>query len=213
MRKGQAGVPERRVPLPPLHRGGSILLITLNLWLTGGYYGTLGESPPRLFQVGTIISTTGSASTNFYLWPEFSRILLVLLMFVGACAGSTGGALKCSRVLVLLKCVPGGPAGGPPRSVNVVKLDGKVVSLEALHPALLRLYVHHRRVHPGGGAGQFSFGTTLTAVVACIGNIGPRTGTGGAHGQLRWLLLPLQNRPSMCMIVGRLELLPILVLF
>ena len=81
----------------------STLLISINIW---PMYPADGSAVRHAaFQVGSIISTTGFASTDFNLWPEFSRILLVLLMFIGACAGSTGGAIKCSRVLLLLKCI------------------------------------------------------------------------------------------------------------
>ena len=80
------------------------------------------------------------ASTDFNLWPEFSRILLVLLMFIGACAGSTGGAIKCSRVLLLLKCIRREIRQVVhPRSVNVVKLDGRVVDEDSLRSVQLFL--------------------------------------------------------------------------
>ena len=197
---------------------GSILLITLNLWLTGGYYATLGETVRHAsFQVGTIISTTGFASTNFDLWPEFSRILLVLLMFVGACAGSTGGALKCSRVLVLLKCVRREVRQVVhPRSVNVVKLDGKVVPEETLRSILLFFFAYMFITAASTlvvALDNFSFGTTLTAVVACIGNIGPGLELVGPMGNYAGFSYLSKIVLSMCMIVGRLELLPILVLF
>lgn len=109
----------------------SIVLISINIW---NLYPTVGESIRHAaFQVGSIISTTGFASTDFNQWPEFSRVLLVLLMFVGACAGSTGGAIKCSRVLLLGRCIQREIKQViHPRVVNVVKLDGRVVDEPAL---------------------------------------------------------------------------------
>ena len=89
----------------------STLLISINIW---PMYPADGSAVRHAaFQVGSIISTTGFASTDFNLWPEFSRILLVLLMFIGACAGSTGGAIKCSRAPAQVH-PPGDPAGGAP---------------------------------------------------------------------------------------------------
>lgn len=197
----------------------SIALITINLWtLKTRLYPTLGETVRHAaFQVGSIVSTTGFCSTNFDLWPEFSRILLVMLMFIGACAGSTGGALKCSRVLVLFKCIRREIRQVVhPRSVNVVKLDGKVVPEETLRSILIFFAAYMFITFASTmvvALDNFSFGSTLTAVIACIGNIGPGLelvgpmGNYSAFSHLSKLVLTL------CMIVGRLELLPILVLF
>ena len=80
---------------------GSIVLIVLNL---RGYYATIGETIRHVaFQVASIVTTTGFATTDFDLWPTFSKAILVCLMFCGACAGSTGGGIKVSRVLLLGK--------------------------------------------------------------------------------------------------------------
>ena len=114
---------------------------------------------------------------DFNLWPEFSRFLMVILMFIGACAGSTGGALKCSRVLVLFKCIRREINQViHPRSVNVVKLDGKVVPEDTLRSILLFFAAYMLIVLTAGlvvALDNFSFGTTFTAVVSCIGNVGP----------------------------------------
>ncbi len=195
--------------------GASIALITINIW---SFYPTSGESLRHAaFQVGSIISTTGFASTDFNLWPEFSRVLLVLLMFCGACAGSTGGGIKCSRVLLLFKCIHREILQiVHPRSVNVVKLDGRVVEENALRSVLI-FFGGYMLITLGAtlliAIDNFSFGTTFTAVVACIGNIGPGLELVGPMGNYAAFSHLSKIILSLCMIVGRLEVLPVLVLF
>lgn len=199
--------------------GGTILLITLNLWLTTPtFYETLGETVRHAaFQVGSVISTTGFSSTDFDLWPEFSRALLVMLMFVGACAGSTGGAIKCSRVLVLFRCIRREIRQAVhPRSVNVVKLDGKVLPEDSLHSILVffAAYMFITCIATlAVSLDNFSFTTSFTAVAACIGNIGPGLELVGPMGNYSAFSALSKMILSLCMILGRLELLPILVLF
>ena len=193
----------------------SIVLISINIW---DLYPTGGESIRHAaFQVGSIISTTGFASTDFNLWPEFSRVLLVLLMFVGACAGSTGGAIKCSRVLLLGRCIKREIRQViHPRAVNVVKLDGRVVDETALRSVLI-FFSAYIFIALGAtllvSVDNNSFGTTFTAVVSCIGNIGPGLELVGPMGNYAFFSGFSKLVLSLCMIVGRLEILPILVLF
>ena len=193
----------------------SITLISINIW---NLYPTGGESIRHAaFQVGSIISTTGFASTDFNLWPEFSRTLLVLLMFIGACAGSTGGAIKCSRVLLLGRCIKREIRQViHPRAVNVVKLDGRVVDETALRSVQI-FFAAYIFITLGAtllvSVDNNSFGTTFTAVVSCIGNIGPGLELVGPMGNYAFFSGFSKLVLSLCMIVGRLEVLPILVLF
>ena len=193
----------------------SILLISVNI---RGLYPSTGDAVRHAaFQVGSIISTTGFASTDFNLWPEFSRVLLVLLMFIGACAGSTGGAIKCSRILLLGRCIKREIRQViHPRSVNVVKLDGRVVDETALRSVHIFLAAY-LFITLGAtllvSLDNYSFGTTFTAVVACIGNIGPGLELVGPMGNYALFSDFSKLVLSMCMIIGRLEVLPILVLF
>ena len=193
----------------------TITMISINI---RDLYPTLGEAIRHAaFQVATVVSTTGYASTDFDQWPEFSRILLVLLMFVGACAGSTGGAIKCSRVLILLRCIHREIRQViHPRAVNVVKLDGHVLeesSLRSVH-IFFSAYIF---ITLGAtlliSVDNFSFGTTFTAVVSCIGNVGPGLEMVGPMGNYSAFSLFSKTILSLCMIVGRLEIIPILVLF
>ena len=193
----------------------SIALISVNIW---DLYPTGGEAVRHAaFQVGSIISTTGYASTDFNLWPEFSRTLLVLLMFIGACAGSTGGAIKCSRVLILLRCIHREIRQViHPREVNVVKLDGHVLEESSLRSVHI-FFAAYMFITLGAtllvSVDNFSFGTTITAVISCIGNIGPGLEMVGPMGNYASFSPFSKIILSLCMIVGRLEIIPIFVLF
>ena len=198
---------------------GSILLITINLAAASpAFFTSLGDTVRHAaFQVASIISTTGFSSVDFDLWPEFSRYILVLLMFIGACAGSTGGGLKCSRVLLLFRCL-GREIGHiiHPRRVNVVKLDGHTIEEESLRSVLIFFSAYMLITFLAGmlvSIDDFSFGTTFTAVVSCIGNVGPGLELVGPMGNYSIFSGLSTFVLSMCMIIGRLEVIPVLVLF
>src|SRR5699024_3849628 len=120
---------------------------------------------------------TGFATVDFDQWPELSRTILVILMFCGACAGSTGGGMKCSRVLLFLRCLRREVRQIlHPHSVNVVKLDGHVVEEKVLHTVLVFLSAYVLCVAAATlvvSLDDYSFGTTFTAVVTAMGNVGP----------------------------------------
>ena len=196
---------------------GSIGLITVDLWLKG-YFGTLGETVRHAaFQVGSVITTTGFATTDFDLWPSFSKTILLCLMVVGACAGSTGGGLKVARMLLLLK----GARRNirltlNPRKVEVVRNNGSVVDEKILDNtnAYLSAYVLILfAVFAVISLDGFSTGTNFTAVLCTFNNIGPGLEAVGptcnfsAFSPLSKLVL------SWAMLAGRLEIFPILVLF
>ncbi|NCB63683.1 MAG: TrkH family potassium uptake protein [Clostridia bacterium] len=194
----------------------TVLLITANI--VPSIHTSVGSALRyAYFQVASIISTTGFATTNFDLWPQLSRIILVLLMICGACAGSTGGGVKCSRVLLLLKNL-----GRElkqimhPRSVNVVKLDGRVVEEKVLHTVMVFLSAYMLIAFGATlivALDNYSFGSTFTAVLACIGNIGPGLELVGPMGNYS-AFSPLSKLTlTLCMVIGRLEIFPILVLF
>ena len=193
----------------------SSVLIAVNIY---HLFGSVGDSLRHAaFQVASIISTTGFASTDFDQWPEFSRTLLVLLMFIGACAGSTGGAIKCSRVLLLIRAIRREIRQViHPRAVNVVKLDGHVVDEKDLRSTMI-FFAAYMFITLGAcllvSVDDFSFGTTFTAVVTCIGNVGPGLEMVGPMGNFSAFSGFSKLVLSLCMILGRLEIIPILVLF
>ena len=194
---------------------GSTLLIALNI---NGIYQSASDSLRyAFFQVSSVISTTGFATADFNQWPEFSRTLLMFLGACGGCAGSTAGGLKCSRVVLALKgTVRELSHIIHPRSVKVVKLDGRVVeesTLASVHiyftVYLLILVV----VTMVLSLDDFSFGTTVTAAMTTLNNVGPGLEMVGPMGNFS-LFSPLSKLTmSLAMIIGRLEIFPILVLF
>jgi len=193
----------------------SIALIVCNTW---GIYDTLEETIRHAaFQVGSIITTTGYATTDFDLWPSFSKTLLLCLMVVGASAGSTGGGLKVARVLLLIKGVRRNIRQMlNPRKVEVVRNNGSVVDEKILSNtnAYLSAYVVILfAVFAIISLDGFSTGTNISAVLACFNNIGPGLELVGptcnysAYSDLSKLAL------SWAMLAGRLEIFPVLVLF
>ena len=196
---------------------GSILLISLELWFSG-YYPTVEETVRHAaFQVGSIITTTGYATTDFDLWPSFSKTILLCLMVVGASAGSTGGGLKVARLLLLLKGVRRNIRQMlNPRKVEVVRNNGKVVDEKILDNTnaylgayVLILFAVFAVISLDG----FSIGTNFSAVLCTFNNIGPGLEAVGptcnfsGYSDFSTLVL------SWAMLAGRLEIFPILVLF
>ncbi len=191
-------------------------IITLNIY--SNHVDTFGTALRHaFFQVATIISTTGFASTDFNLWPELSRWILVLLMFVGACAGSTGGGIKCARILLMFKSLRREIRQAiHPRSVYVVKLDDQVVEEPVLQKAHV-FFAAYLLILASGillvSIDNFSFTTTFTAVVACLSNIGPGLDMVGPMGNFSIFSNLSKLVLSLCMFIGRLEVFPVLILF
>ncbi|MBQ2985145.1 MAG: TrkH family potassium uptake protein [Clostridia bacterium] len=196
--------------------GASVLAIALNI---NHLYGSFGEAVRyALFQVGTVVSTTGYATADFNLWPEFSRALMVGLMLMGACAGSTGGGIKVSRIMILAKSATCEIRRMMhPRSVNLVKLEGKSVSDEVVHNTLIFfvMYMFFIVVSTVIVAllDQASFTTSLTSVIACISNIGPGLEAVGATGNYGFYSAASKLILSLNMLIGRLEIFPMIMLF
>ncbi|WP_313529489.1 TrkH family potassium uptake protein [Anaerotignum sp.] len=193
----------------------AIAIITVNIL---NLYPTL-ESAFRhaAFQVLAIISTTGFATANFDAWPELSKSLLVILMIVGACGGSTGGGIKISRLIILLKM-----AGREvrhiihPRSVNIIKLDDHKVDEEIIRGVAGFIIVYLFLLFGSFlliSLDNFDFTTSITSVLTCLGNVGPGLSMVG----------PVENysffsdfsKLILCfdMLLGRLEIFPIVMLF
>lgn len=167
------------------------------------------------FQVSSVITTTGYATADFNLWPSFSKAILVILMFVGACAGSTAGGLKISRVIILFKMI-GREVRRMihPRSVWGVKFEGKDVEEQVQRNVatyfaiyivcILSLYVII-------SFEPFDFETNFTAVIACFNNIGPGFGGVGPMGTYADYSVVSKLVLSLAMLLGRLEIFPVLI--
>lgn len=193
----------------------SMIMITVNIY---HIYGNVRESfHHAAFQVASIMTTTGFATVDFEQWPAFSKSILLILMFIGASAGSTGGGLKVSRVIILGKNIFKTISNVlRPKKMRIVKMDGERVSETTCNNvnAYLAVYclillVSFLIISIDG----YSIGTNFSAVTACFNNIGPGFELVGATGNyshfsdLSKLVLLID------MLLGRLEIFPMLVLF
>ncbi|MBQ8398956.1 MAG: TrkH family potassium uptake protein [Clostridia bacterium] len=194
---------------------GSSALIALNI---GAYYKTVGETIRHAaFQVASIITTTGYATTDFDLWPTFSKTILLFLMVIGACAGSTGGGIKCARVLLLVKGLLRNISQMlHPNKVQVIRVNKKPVSERILTGtnAYLCAYVIILVISTliVSIDGQ-SFTTTFTAVLSCFNNVGPGLDAVGPTCHFGELSVLSKLVLSFDMLAGRLEIFPMLMLF
>ena len=169
------------------------------------------------FQVASIMTTTGYATTDFNLWPSLSKTILVILMFIGACAGSTGGGLKVSRVLILLKASKREiKIAAHPRSTHTISLNGRVIeqttvrNVTAYFAIFMLVFVASLLVISLDG---YDFTTNFTSVAATINNIGPGLELVGPTGNFS-SFSPLSKIVFIFdMLVGRLEIFPMLILF
>lgn len=189
-------------------------LITLNI---RGMFPTLEESfRQSLFQVSSIITTTGYATTDFDLFPEFSKFILVMLMFCGACAGSTGGGIKVSRIAILFKSVKDELSRIiHPRVVRQVRFEKK--TLEESTVRSVYIFIAAYAIIFFGSVlilslDKFDFTTNFTSVASALNNIGP--GLGGAGPTKNFGGFSDLSKYLLCfdMLAGRLELFPVLVL-
>lgn len=194
---------------------GSIVLITLNV---RGFYGTLEETVRHVaFQVASIVTTTGFATTDFDLWPSFSKAIILGLMVIGASAGSTGGGFKCARVLIVVRSLRRNLRRAIlPQKVQVVRINNHMIDEKVLENTnayltayVIILFVSFILV----SIDQFSITTNITAVLSCFNNIGPGLEAVGPtcnFGDFSWLSKLVL---IMDMLAGRLEIFPILILF
>lgn len=193
----------------------AVLLITLNIThMSGSFWHALRQA---FFQVSTIITTTGYATADFNLWPTFSKLILVALMFMGACAGSTAGGMKQIRILVILKAIKRSLHRLlHPRAVRTIKIDGKPIEDEMIMDIgiFFTIYIGLMVVAMFlVSLDNFDFETTFTSVLATTSNIGPGLGVVGPMGSFADFSWFSKLVLSFCMLAGRLEIFPILVFF
>ena len=188
--------------------------IAINTWRL---FDTAGDCLRTVFfQVTTIMSTAGFATTNYDLWPSFSKTILLILMLTGSCAGSTAGGLKISRVIILVKSTIREIRHVlRPRSINVVRVDGEAVPDETVRSAtgylalyLLITVITVLLISVDG----FDIETNISAVLACINNVGPGFGAVGPTGNYSGFSLFSQLILTINMLLGRLEIMPMFIL-
>ena len=191
------------------------LLITFDI---RPMYDTFSESfRHAAFQVSTVMTTTGYATTDFDLWPEFSKMLLILVMIVGACAGSTGGGLKIARVLLLLKTLRRNVLKSiRPRSVQAVLINKRPMDEEVIENTNAYLSAYCITILACVilvSIEGYPFETNVTAVLACFNNIGPGLQMVGPTCNFGFFDPFSKLVLSMAMLLGRLEIFPILAIF
>lgn len=193
----------------------SILVIAFNIKdLFGSIWQALQQSA---FQVASIITTTGFATTDFNAWPEVSRIILIILMFVGACAGSTGGGIKVSRFIILFKSIAKElHLYIHPNAVKKIKMDEKPIPHEVVRSTNIFMSVYVLIFAFSVliiGFNDYDLTTNFTAVAATLNNIGPGLELVGPTGNFG-LFSPLSKCVLIFdMLAGRLEIFPLLLLF
>ncbi len=192
------------------------VIIAFNI---SGMCGSLYEAfKYAFFQVNTLITSTGFATTNFDLWPSFSKIVLVSLMFMGACAGSTGGGIKVSRYVIMFKAIKQEiDSFIHPRSVKSIEMDGKVVD-KAMVKSVFMFLGAYAIIFTVSAIllsldSDKSIVTSFTAVVACLSNMGPGLDQVGPAANFNGMTIFSKYVLIFDMLAGRLELFPMIVLF
>ncbi|QEK18368.1 Trk system potassium uptake protein TrkH [[Clostridium] hylemonae DSM 15053] len=194
---------------------GAVAVITLNI--SGQFPNPLQAFRYASFQVASIITTTGYATADYNGWPMLSQCILILLMIIGACASSTGGGIKVSRFMIIIKSIKREIKQMlHPKSVNLIKVNGRKIG-----PDVLRVVYIYLLAYMGIVVGSIllvsidnlDFGTTFSSVMATLNNIGPGIGDVGPVGNFAEFS-PL-SKIVFCfdMLAGRLEIFPFLMLF
>jgi len=194
----------------------AIILITFNIY--GTVYHSIGESLRYAsFHVSSIITTTGFSTADFNLWPRFSQVILVLLMFIGGNAGSTAGGIKCIRMVLLFKIIKREITKiNHPRAIQAVKVNGRIVD-ENILSGVMAFFFFFMVITALSvllvSLDGYDLVTTSTAVFTCINNVGPGLGMVGPAGNFADLSNLSKVVLTICMIAGRLEIYPIMLLF
>lgn len=191
----------------------SIAVITTNIRVS---YTTFEETLRySSFQVATIISTTGYATTNFNTWPGLSKAILFMLMFIGGCAGSTAGGLKNARVVMLLKTIHRElKRMVHPRSVRAISMEDKRVDEQTLSGVTSYFAIYAiciMGIFVIISFEPFGIETNLSATVACFNNVGPGFGAVGPNGSYAEYTYFTKVVLSLAMLLGRLEIFPLIL--
>ena len=193
----------------------AVVLIT---WNTRGMYSSLYDSAHHaFFQVATLISSTGFATTDFNLWPTLSKTILLLIMFCGACAGSTGGGIKVSRIMILLKSIRMEIKSFlHPRTVRQTRIEGKVLEPQVRHSVQIFFFTYALLLAGSillFSLGGYDFETNFSMAVSALSNMGPGFGAAGPMCNYSGFSVLTKSVMIFDMLAGRLELFPMLLLF
>ena len=193
----------------------AIVVIAINV---KDMFASFGEALHHsAFQVSSVMTTTGYATTDFNQWPELSRMIMLAVMCVGACAGSTGGGLKVSRVILLLKSARREFRRiSHPRSVKIITFDGNRVSDDTIRNTFAYFFIYVMIFAASVlvvALDNFDFTTTVTSVIATLNNIGPGLNMVGATGNFSEFGFLSKLVLIADMLLGRLEIFPLLFLF
>lgn len=193
----------------------AITLLTLSIKPIYGSYATALRY--SVFQISSIISTTGFITVDYNVWPEFSKMIILAVMVIGACAGSTGGGIKVSRVVIMFKNF-----GREikrmlhPRSYNLIKIDGKTVDESAVSGVGIYLIIYVISICVGIiliSVENYDFETTFSSVLTCISNVGPGLSLAGPVENFAFYSSFSKIVLSFLMLLGRLEFWPLIILF
>ncbi|MBR0463879.1 MAG: TrkH family potassium uptake protein [Clostridia bacterium] len=194
------------------------IVIAVNILSLPRFQGHFGHAlRASFFQVSSIMTTTGYATEDFNLWPQLSRVILLLLMMIGGCAGSTAGGLKVIRLQLLFKCAIRDISRTiHPRSVSVIKLEKRAVDEKVISGVQGYFFISIAIVCLSSvvvALDGFDFETTLTSVMATFFNIGPGLSLVGPTGSFA-MMSPLSKLVlTFDMLLGRLEIFPLLMMF
>ncbi len=195
-----------------------VMAIAIITWNISGQYETLeGAFRHAAFQVMAIISTTGFATANFELWPQLSKGILLVLMILGACGGSTGGGIKISRFIILAKtAVREIKRMVHPRSVSIVKLDNAKVDEDVIRGVSGFIIVYFFVLFGSFlliSIDNHDFTTTFSSVLTCLANVGPGFGMVGPVENYHFFSDFSKIILTLDMLIGRLEIFPMMLLF
>ncbi len=198
-----------------LFYAAAVFFITITLIGEGG--GIFESFHHTAFQVASIMTTTGYATVDFDKWPEFCRTIMVSLMFVGACAGSTGGGIKVSRIMIYLKQVKKELMQQiHPRQIRAIKMDGKAIDHSTVRSCNVFL-MSYAAIFAASilliSLDGFDFTTNITAVTATLNNIGPGLNMVGPNGNFAEFSVFSKYILMFDMLAGRLEIIPMMILF
>ena len=193
----------------------SVLIVSVNIYSI--YQNIETSFRQALFQVASIISTTGYSSANFDTWPTMSKIILIFVMVTGACAGSTAGGVKITRIIIVIKSTLRKIKNMvSPRKVEIIKVDGKPLNesvIDSVQSYIVVYIIIFLLCSLLISIDNFDLVSNLTASLTCLSNVGPGLGIVGPHGSFADFSWFSKFILSLEMIAGRLELFPLLILF